>query len=124
MSTSNCRRQILALCITATNTFSSLLFEEGTSIPAFQSLANYVLLTIVYGSYTVYTYGIKKFGKVLWKDGWRYVILSFFDVVGNYTTVLAYRCKEMSVLWDHLLIVFRCTSGHGTHLTCANETID
>ncbi|KAI0018130.1 solute carrier family 35 member F1 [Xylariomycetidae sp. FL0641] len=83
--------QMLALCITATNTFSTLLVNEGTSIPAFQTLFNYVLLSLIYLTYTVYTYGPRKFGKILLHDGWKYFILSFLDVEGNYFTVLAYR---------------------------------
>ena len=83
--------QVLALCQTATNTFSSFLANLGTSIPAFQSLFNYVLLTIVYLSYTWYSYGFRKWIGIVWRDGWKYFILSFLDVQGNYFTVLAYR---------------------------------
>jgi len=84
-------RQILALCITATNTFSTLLVNKGTSIPAFQTLFNYVVLTALYTTYTIYKYGPKKYFKLLLVDGWKYIILSFMDVEGNYFTVLAYR---------------------------------
>ncbi|CAJ2504392.1 Uu.00g117860.m01.CDS01 [Anthostomella pinea] len=83
--------QVLALCITATNTFSSLLVNYGTSVPAFQTLFNYILLALIYLTYTLYKYGFKKFGKILLYDGWRYFIFSFLDVEGNYFTVLAYR---------------------------------
>ncbi|KAI1193288.1 hypothetical protein F5X97DRAFT_314734 [Nemania serpens] len=82
--------QVLALAITSTNTFSSLLVARDTSIPAFQSFFNYVLLTLIYFTYTLYQYGFKKFGRILWHDGWKYFILSFFDVEGNYFVVLAY----------------------------------
>ncbi|KAG9240373.1 hypothetical protein BJ878DRAFT_296105 [Calycina marina] len=87
--------QILALCITGTNTFSTLLVEKGTSIPAFQTLFNYILLTIIYTTYTIYRYGWKKYGKLLLVDGWKYAILSFLDVEGNYFTVLAYRYTNL-----------------------------
>jgi len=83
--------QTLALCMTGTNTFTSLLANIGTSIPAFQTWFNYVLLNAVYTSYTIYRYGFKGFGSFLLKDGWKYIILSFLDVEGNYFTVLAYR---------------------------------
>lgn len=82
--------QVLALAITTTNTFSSLLVARNTSIPAFQSFFNYVLLTLVYFTYMLYQYGFRKFGSILWRDGWKYFILSFLDVEGNYFTVLAY----------------------------------
>jgi len=52
---------------------------------------NYVLLTLTYGAYTLYKYGFKKYFMLLLKDGWKYAILAFFDVEGNYCTVLAYR---------------------------------
>ncbi|KAF2638496.1 DUF914-domain-containing protein [Massarina eburnea CBS 473.64] len=83
--------QLLAICITSTNTLSSLLAAEGTSIPAFQTFFNYVLLNLIYTTYTLYKYGFKKWGKLILKDGWRFFILAFFDVEGNYFVVLAYR---------------------------------
>lgn len=83
--------QALAVAITGTNTLSSLLANEGTSIPAFQTLFNYILLSLIYTSYTLYKYGFKGWCKLIWKDGWRYFILAFCDVEGNYFTVLAYR---------------------------------
>jgi solute carrier family 35 protein F1/2 len=63
--------QILAICITGTNTLTTLLVIEGTSIPAFQTLFNYVLLNIIYTSYTLYRYGFKKWTQLLLKDGWK-----------------------------------------------------
>jgi len=63
--------QILAICITGTNTLTTLLVIEGTSIPAFQTLFNYVLLNIMYTGYTFYKYGFKKWTKIVWKDGWK-----------------------------------------------------
>jgi len=83
--------QALAVAITGTNTLSSLLANEGTSIPAFQTLFNYILLSLIYTSYTLYKYGFKGWCKLIYKDGWRYFILAFCDVEGNYFTVLAYR---------------------------------
>lgn len=65
--------------------------EAGTSLPAFQTIFNYTLLTIVYTTYTIYTYGFKKYFRLLWVDGWKYLCLSFLDVEGNYFTVLCYR---------------------------------
>ncbi|KAL8799248.1 MAG: hypothetical protein Q9223_006222 [Gallowayella weberi] len=83
--------QVLALCVTSTNTFSSLLAGQNTSIPAFQTFFVYVLLNIIYTPVTLYRYGFKRYGRLLLKDGWKYIILSFLDVQGNYFTVLAYR---------------------------------
>ncbi len=87
----NFLRKVLSLCDVGTNTLTTLLNNEGTSIPAFQSLFNYILLTLIYTTYTIYTYGFKKWLRLIVVDGWRYFILAFFDVEGNYFTVLAYR---------------------------------
>lgn len=83
--------QILSLCITGTNTFSTFLAQAGTNIPAFQTIFNYVLLTLIYLPLTLYWHGPRKFFSIVWRDGWKYFILSFLDVEGNYFTVLAYR---------------------------------
>ncbi|KAI1004022.1 putative solute carrier family 35 member [Podosphaera aphanis] len=87
--------QVLALCITATNTFSTLLVEKGTSIPTFQTIFNYIVLAVVYTSYTLYKYGPVKYFRLLCVDGWKYAILSTLDVEGNYLTVLAYRYTNL-----------------------------
>lgn len=50
----------------------------------------YILLNFIYTTYTMYKYGFKGWLKLCWTDGWRYFILAFFDVEGNYFTVLAY----------------------------------
>ncbi|KAI7251814.1 hypothetical protein KC352_g12513, partial [Hortaea werneckii] len=41
-----CLSQALAITQTGTNTLTTLLGDEGTSIPAFQSLFNYILLAL------------------------------------------------------------------------------
>ena len=48
-------------------------------------------MTLVYTTFTVYKYGFKRYFRLLWVDGWKYIILSFLDVEGNYFTVLCYR---------------------------------
>lgn len=81
---------MLSLCLTGTSTFSYLLSLDGNNIPAFQNLFNYVLLNLIYTPTTIYRYGFKKWGRLVLKDGWKYFILGFVDVQGNYFTVLAY----------------------------------
>ena len=49
------------------------------------------MLNIIYTSFTLYRYGLRRWGRLLLQDGWKYIILSFLDVEGNYFTVLAYR---------------------------------
>jgi solute carrier family 35, member F1/2 len=82
--------QVLSLCITGTNTFTSLLANMGWSIPALQTIFNYTLLSIIYVPIMVYMHGFKKIGQIIVHDLWKYFILSFLDVLGNYFTVLAY----------------------------------
>lgn len=102
--------QILALCITGSNTFSSLLSGEGTSIPAFQNVFIYVILNLVYTSYTIYKIGFREYGKMFWKWGWKYLILAFLDVEGNYFVVLGYRytsilSAQLINLWAIVVVV-------------------
>ncbi|KAL2143101.1 hypothetical protein VTI28DRAFT_315 [Corynascus sepedonium] len=87
--------QILSLCITATNTFTSFLAGVGTNIPAFQTIFNYALLTLIWLPITLYQHGPRKLGSIVLRDGWKYFILSFLDVEGNYFTVLAYNSTNI-----------------------------
>lgn len=63
--------QVLSLCDTGTNTFTTELSLVPWSIPTLQNEFNYVLLTLVYTTFTIYKYGLKKYFKLLIKDGWR-----------------------------------------------------
>ncbi|KAH8180188.1 solute carrier family protein [Sarocladium implicatum] len=83
--------QVLALCITSTNTFTSLLDQrQGFNIPALQTMFNYVALLIVYNSVFLYLEGFKGWWATVKTHGWKYIIMAFLDVLGNYFTVLAY----------------------------------
>ncbi|OJJ45869.1 hypothetical protein ASPZODRAFT_538202 [Penicilliopsis zonata CBS 506.65] len=102
--------QVLALANISSSTFTTLLDDEGTVIPAFQTFFNYVLLNIVYTSFTIYKYGFKGWARLVWRDGWRYIILAFFDVEGNYFVVLAYDyttllSAELFGLWTIVVVV-------------------
>ncbi|KHO01331.1 DUF914 domain membrane protein [Metarhizium album ARSEF 1941] len=82
--------QILALCITATNTFTTFLQREKFNAPAFQTLFNYVFLAIIFNGIFFLRDGPRAWGYVAYHDGWKYLIMAFLDVEGNYFTVLAY----------------------------------
>lgn len=102
--------QVIALADISSSTFSTLLSDAGTSLPAFQTLWNYVVLNVVYTSITIYKYGFKKWCRLIYKDCWRYFILSFLDVEGNYFMVLAYRytsllSAELFSFWTIIVIV-------------------
>ncbi|KAH7161218.1 hypothetical protein EDB81DRAFT_336555 [Dactylonectria macrodidyma] len=83
--------QVLALCITATNTFTTFLAQAGTNIPAFQTVFNYILMFLIYTPVFLYRDGPREWWRIAKTDGWKYLIMSFLDVEGNYFTVLAYR---------------------------------
>ncbi|KAK9471152.1 uncharacterized protein V1510DRAFT_421001 [Dipodascopsis tothii] len=82
--------QILSLCIVATNTFTSYLSAENNLIPAFQTLFNYAILAVVFTPYLVYRYGVRKYARMQLRDCWKYFLLAFADVEGNYFVVKAY----------------------------------
>ena len=87
--------QVAALCITGTNTFSSLLAEDEISIPSFQVMFTYALLLIIYTPLTLWHIGPREWARVAWRHGWKYFIFAFLDVQGNYFTVLAYRYTNL-----------------------------
>ncbi|KAK9313727.1 hypothetical protein V1522DRAFT_410087 [Lipomyces starkeyi] len=87
--------QILSLCIVATNTFTTYLADDGNKIPAFQTLFNYIILNLLFTPYTLYRYGFKRYFKMLYYDGWKFFILSFADVQGNYFVVKAYQYTNL-----------------------------
>lgn len=100
--------QVLSLCITSTSTFTSFLANSGNSAPALQSLSNYVLLTMIFVPYTLYRYGFKKYGTILYSQGWKVFLLACADVQGNYFIVKAYNYTNLlsAALLDNLSIVF------------------
>lgn len=87
--------QVLALCITATNTFTTFLNNENFSAPAFQTLFNYVFLAIIYNTIFLVRDGPRVWLQTTYRDGWKYLIMAFLDVEGNYFTVLAYEYTNL-----------------------------
>lgn len=92
---------MLSLCITATNTFTTFLANDGTSLPAFQNLLNYILLSMIWVPVVIYKHGWKRYFGLFYREGgryglaWKYLCLSFLDVEGNYFTVLGYRYTNL-----------------------------
>lgn len=87
--------QVLCLCNTATNTFTTFLNNYAISIPAFQTLFNYVLLALIYVPVMFCRHGPRQVARVVRRDGWKYLLLGLLDVEGNYFTVLAYRYTNL-----------------------------
>lgn len=68
---------------------------QNANIPGFQTFLNYALLTVTYGFFSVYKLGPRGYAKVLLTQGWKFAILSLFDVVGNYLVVQAYAYSNL-----------------------------
>lgn len=116
-------RQVLSLCLTGTNTLSSLLAQAGTSLPAFQVLLNYLLLNIIYTSITVYRYGFRKWATMVVRDGWRYFILAFLDALGNYFTVCVLS-PSVSVWCRAPGVLLTCAAGWRTAIRYGRHPSD
>ncbi|KAK7205697.1 hypothetical protein BZA70DRAFT_276827 [Myxozyma melibiosi] len=87
--------QLLSLSIVATNTFTTYLTDDAVNIPAFQTLFNYVLLNLFFTPYTIYRYGWSKYWRMVVFNSWKYFLLSFADVEGNYFVVKAYQYTNL-----------------------------
>ncbi|KAL5703365.1 hypothetical protein ACHQM5_028464 [Ranunculus cassubicifolius] len=82
--------QFLSLLITSTGFSSSELARKGINAPTSQSLANYVLLAVVYG--TIMIYRQKKL-KAKW---YYYIMLGLVDVEANFLVVKAYQYTSLT----------------------------
>lgn len=82
--------QFLSLLITSTGFSSSELARRGINAPTSQSLANYVLLALVYGSILTYR---KKSLKAKW---YYYILLGLVDVEANFLVVKAYQYTSIT----------------------------
>nr|GEW26331.1 solute carrier family 35 member F1-like [Tanacetum cinerariifolium] len=82
--------QILSLLITSTGFSSSELARRGINAPTSQSLANYVLLTIVYGGILIHR------GSGLKARWYYYLLLGVVDVEANYLVVKAYQYTSIT----------------------------
>ncbi|KND89216.1 putative solute carrier family 35 member [Tolypocladium ophioglossoides CBS 100239] len=87
--------QLLALCITATNTFTSFLSTAHFNAPAFQTFFNYAFLAAVYNALFLARDGPRAWWRTARRDGWKYLLMAFLDVEGNYFTVLAYQYTNL-----------------------------
>jgi solute carrier family 35 protein F1/2 len=130
--------QIISLCITCTNvTTTELQNNRNWALPTTQSVFLYFSLFIIYTPYTMYKYGLKGWGMMVLRDGWKYAFLAACDVEGNFLVVKAYQYTDLlscmlldawaipvciffswiyfrrKYHWTQLLGVFICISGLG-----------
>lgn len=82
--------QLVSLCITCTNVTTQELTSRNWQLPTTQTFFLYFTLFVIYTPYTIYQYGFKGWFKLLFKDGWKYIILATCDVEGNFLVVKAY----------------------------------
>lgn len=83
--------QVLALCITGTNTFTSLLASVGANIPGVQPLFNYALLALFFIPITFWKVGWRGWLLIVHpKQVWKFIVFAFFDVIANIFTIRAY----------------------------------
>jgi len=87
--------QVLSICISATNVCSTELFNRNWALPTTQSFFVYFTLLCIYTPYTIYAYGFKAWGKMIFKDGWKYFILAAVDVEANFSVVKAYQYTDI-----------------------------
>ncbi|KAG0149367.1 hypothetical protein CROQUDRAFT_713969 [Cronartium quercuum f. sp. fusiforme G11] len=87
--------QFVSVCITSTNVETTELINRGWAIPTTQTFFLYLTLCAVYTPLTIWKYGFKDWFKMLWTDGYKYLILAAFDVEGNYAVIKAYQYTDL-----------------------------
>lgn len=87
--------QVVSLCITVTNVTTTELVSRNWSLPTTQTWFLYFSLFIIYTPYTMYKYGLKGWGQMVYRDGWKYFILAACDVEGNFLVVKAYNYTDL-----------------------------
>ncbi|KAI0256001.1 DUF914-domain-containing protein [Lactifluus subvellereus] len=87
--------QVVSLCITCTNVTTEELTTGNWQLPTTQTFFLYFSIFVVYTPYTIYQYGFGGWFKVIYKDGWKYIILASCDVEGNFLVVKAYQYTNL-----------------------------
>ncbi|KAL0953574.1 hypothetical protein HGRIS_004790 [Hohenbuehelia grisea] len=87
--------QVVSLCITCTNVTTTELVMRNWALPTTQTFFLYTTLFLVYTPYTMYQYGLRGWGKMVLRDGWKYFILAACDVEGNFLVVKAYEYTDL-----------------------------
>ncbi|ETW79224.1 hypothetical protein HETIRDRAFT_324636 [Heterobasidion irregulare TC 32-1] len=87
--------QVVSLCITCTNVTTTELMQRNWSLPTTQTFFLYFSLFTIYTPYTIYQYGFKGWFQMLYRDGWKYIILAACDVEGNFLVVKAYQYTNL-----------------------------
>jgi solute carrier family 35 protein F1/2 len=87
--------QVVSLCITCTNVTTEELTTGNWQLPTTQTFFLYFSIFIIYTPYTIYQYGFEGWFKLIYKDGWKYIVLAVCDVEGNFLVVKAYQYTNL-----------------------------
>lgn len=79
--------QLISLALCGTAVTAGLLADRGYSAPTSQSILNYILMSLIFGTGVAMN---KRLWPVLKRDGWKYALMALFDIEGNYLAVRAY----------------------------------
>ncbi|KAH8832616.1 DUF914-domain-containing protein [Flagelloscypha sp. PMI_526] len=87
--------QLVSICISGTSVATTELVKRNWALPTTQTMFLYFSLFIIYTPYTIFKYGLKGWAKMIWHDGWKYIVLSACDVEGNFLVVKAYQYTNL-----------------------------
>ena len=87
--------QLVSICISGTSVATTELVNRGWALPTTQTMFLYFSLFLTYTPYTIWNYGLTGWAKMIWKDGWKYIILAACDVEGNFLVVKAYQYTNL-----------------------------
>ncbi|CUA70630.1 putative solute carrier family 35 member C320,08 [Schizosaccharomyces pombe 972h-] [Rhizoctonia solani] len=87
--------QVVSICITCTSVTTTELVNRGWSLPTTQTFFLYFALFVVYTPFTIFKYGLKGWGSLIIRDGWKYFILAACDVEGNFLVVKSYEFTNL-----------------------------
>ncbi|KAF0418490.1 DUF914-domain-containing protein [Gigaspora margarita] len=79
--------QFLSFCMTSTIVTTA---ELKINVPTTQSLLTYFLLFIICTPFTIFKYGFVGFLKMLTNESWKYILIAFTNVQGNYFVVKSF----------------------------------
>ncbi|KAI8576405.1 hypothetical protein K450DRAFT_257129 [Umbelopsis ramanniana AG] len=84
--------QILSLCLTLTNTSTSLLWlYYNVNVPPLQNLLNYVMLFSVYTTVHIHKHGRDAWKLMIRERAWKYILFAMADLQGNLFVLYAFR---------------------------------
>lgn len=87
--------QLVSVCVTSTSVTITELVKRDWHLPATQTLFLYCTLFIIYTPLTIYEYGLKGWGYLILKDGWKYFILAAIEYEANYMVVTSYQYTNL-----------------------------